>query len=121
MLTQIGGRRKFFSLVRNLLAAGGFAGQARLLEGAQAATRTEDGEDYYDKLGVTKIINAAGTSTALTASTMPPSVQAASVRICVSARRRSLWNSAPVLGFHGGIFRSWVYSLMSAAQLTACL
>src|SRR5262244_2708793 len=80
MLTQIGGRRKFFSLVRNLLAAGGFAGQARLLEGAQAATRTEDGEDYYDKLGVTKIINAAGTYTALTASTMPPSVQAAVAR-----------------------------------------
>lgn len=34
-------------------------------------------EDYYDKLGVTKIINAAGTYTFLTASIMPPSVQAA--------------------------------------------
>lgn len=34
-------------------------------------------EDYYAKLGVTKIINAAGTFTALTASIMPPSVQAA--------------------------------------------
>jgi L-seryl-tRNA(Ser) seleniumtransferase len=33
--------------------------------------------DYYDKLGVTKIINAAGTYTALTASIMPPSVRAA--------------------------------------------
>ena len=33
--------------------------------------------DYYDKLGVTKIINAAGTYTHLTASTMPPAVQAA--------------------------------------------
>lgn len=33
--------------------------------------------DYYEKLGVTKIINAAGTYTALTASVMPPSVQAA--------------------------------------------
>src|SRR5208282_698421 len=38
------------------------------------------GEDYYEKLGVTKIINAAGTYTALTASTMPPSVQAAVAR-----------------------------------------
>src|SRR5204862_6678908 len=38
---------------------------------------TEMGEDYYDKLGVTKIINAAGTYTALTASIMPPQVQAA--------------------------------------------
>ena len=36
-----------------------------------------DGEDYYDKLGVTKIINAAGTYTMFTASIMPPSVQAA--------------------------------------------
>jgi L-seryl-tRNA(Ser) seleniumtransferase len=35
------------------------------------------GEDYYDKLGVRKIINAAGTYTYLTASIMPPSVQAA--------------------------------------------
>lgn len=33
--------------------------------------------DYYDKLGVTKIINAAGTYTFLTASLMPPEVQAA--------------------------------------------
>src|SRR5579884_543119 len=33
--------------------------------------------DYYDKLGVTKIINAAGTYTILTASIMPPAVQAA--------------------------------------------
>lgn len=34
-------------------------------------------EDYYEKLGVTKIVNAAGTFTALTASIMPPSVQRA--------------------------------------------
>ena len=33
--------------------------------------------DYYDKLGVTKTINAAGTYTYLTGCTMPPSVQAA--------------------------------------------
>ena len=31
--------------------------------------KAPEGEDYYDKLGVTKIINAAGTYTALTAST----------------------------------------------------
>ena len=37
----------------------------------------EPAEDYYDKLGVRKIINAAGTYTILTASTMPPQVQAA--------------------------------------------
>src|SRR5262249_4625418 len=33
--------------------------------------------DYYDKLGVAKIINAAGTYTYLTASTMPAEVTAA--------------------------------------------
>ena len=36
-----------------------------------------DNGDYFDKLGVTKIINAAGTFTALTSSIMPPSVQRA--------------------------------------------
>jgi L-seryl-tRNA(Ser) seleniumtransferase len=35
------------------------------------------GEDYYDKLGVEKIINAAGTYTTLTAACMPPVVVAA--------------------------------------------
>src|SRR5450631_921463 len=39
-----------------------------------------EGEDYYDKLGVTKIINAAGTYTILTASMMPAPVQAAVAR-----------------------------------------
>jgi L-seryl-tRNA(Ser) seleniumtransferase len=53
-----------------------------LAEGKLAgATHPEpEGEDYYEKLGVAKIINAAGTYTALTASTMPPSVQAAVAR-----------------------------------------
>ena len=35
------------------------------------------GVDYYDKLGVAKIINAAGTYTTLTAACMPPEVLAA--------------------------------------------
>ena len=69
-------RRNFFASVRNLVAAGGVLGQFRP---AQAAA-IDRGEDYYDKLGVTKIINAAGTYTALTASIMPPSVQAAVAR-----------------------------------------
>jgi uncharacterized pyridoxal phosphate-dependent enzyme len=74
MRTTINGRRDFFARARNLLAASGLASQTRLLEAAQPAAA---GEDYYAKLGVTKIINAAGTYTSLTASTMPPSVQAA--------------------------------------------
>jgi L-seryl-tRNA(Ser) seleniumtransferase len=36
-----------------------------------------DAEDYYDKLGVEKIINAAGTYTTMTAACMPPVVLAA--------------------------------------------
>jgi L-seryl-tRNA(Ser) seleniumtransferase len=47
---------------------------------AAAVTTHSEGEDYYEKLGVAKIINAAGTYTVLTASTMPPPVQAAVAR-----------------------------------------
>jgi L-seryl-tRNA(Ser) seleniumtransferase len=39
-----------------------------------------EGEDYYEKLGVPKIVNAAGTYTMFTSSLMPPSVQAAVAR-----------------------------------------
>lgn len=69
-------RRKFLGWTNWLLAATGVSSHS-----LQAEThRPAEGEDYYDKLGVTKIINAAGTYTALTASTMPPSVQAAVAR-----------------------------------------
>src|SRR4051812_17614106 len=59
-----------------------FFGTIGAASAASAASKssTEMGEDYYDKLGVTKIINAAGTYTALTASIMPPPVQAAVAR-----------------------------------------
>jgi seryl-tRNA(Sec) selenium transferase len=72
-----GTRRTFFRDAGNAIALGGLAAQG------QAGTTPrpdETGEDYYDKLGVTKIINAAGTYTILTASVMPPSVQAAVAR-----------------------------------------
>ena len=59
-------RRNFFGKSGALLAA------SSLNAGA-----TPEVIDYYDKLGVTKIINAAGTYTFLTASIMPPQVQAA--------------------------------------------
>src|SRR3569833_365150 len=65
-------RRNFFSWTRTALAATGLVSTGPVVAEAAAA-----GEDYYAKLGVTKIINAAGTYTALTASIMPPSVQAA--------------------------------------------
>ena len=73
-------RRDFFTWTRGLVAAG-VASQAVTAAPAPAPTQpVDEGEDYYDKLGVTKIINAAGTYTILTASTMPPSVQAAVAR-----------------------------------------
>jgi uncharacterized pyridoxal phosphate-dependent enzyme len=73
-------RRDFFGWTRDLLAMGGLA-RVATLDAAPTPDRVADeGEDYYDKLGVTKIINAAGTYTILTASTMPPSVQAAVAR-----------------------------------------
>ncbi|MBV9265127.1 MAG: selenocysteine synthase, partial [Acidobacteriaceae bacterium] len=60
----------------------GFAGLMALwsknhTDASEAPQSHAPAEDYYEKLGVKKIINAAGTYTILTASTMPPSVQAA--------------------------------------------
>jgi L-seryl-tRNA(Ser) seleniumtransferase len=79
-MNRFASRRDFFAWTRGLVAAG-VASQAVPLKAAPAPTQPSDeGEDYYDKLGVTKIINAAGTYTILTASTMPPSVQAAVAR-----------------------------------------
>ena len=72
-----GTRRRFLAFSNAILTAGGLA--SRPLAAADSH-KVAEGEDYYDKLGVTKIINAAGTYTALTASTMPPSVQAAVAR-----------------------------------------
>jgi len=48
----------------------------RARERSSSASRTK-GVDYYEKLGVTPFINAAGTYTVLSASTMPDEVQAA--------------------------------------------
>jgi L-seryl-tRNA(Ser) seleniumtransferase len=69
-------RRGFFRLSSSVAAA---IGAAPLAASARAMTETHAvaGEDYYDKLGVPKIINAAGTYTALTAACMPPEVLAA--------------------------------------------
>ena len=67
--------RRAFLERTNLLAAGSAVGVTPLM--AADSRLAAEGEDYYEKLGVTKIINAAGTYTALTSSIMPPSVQAA--------------------------------------------
>jgi len=65
-------RRKFFGWVNGIVAAASLGGRP--------LKATAEAQDYYAKLGVTKIINAAGTYTALTASIMPPSVQEAVAR-----------------------------------------
>ncbi|HSU69432.1 MAG TPA: aminotransferase class V-fold PLP-dependent enzyme [Tepidisphaeraceae bacterium] len=66
-----------------------FFGTIGAASAASAASKpgSDTGEDYYEKLGVTKIINAAGTYTALTASIMPPPVQAAVARAAKSPVR----------------------------------
>jgi L-seryl-tRNA(Ser) seleniumtransferase len=85
-------RRGFLGWANSTLAGLGLAG----LRVEAADTRhAVEGEDYYEKLGVTKIINAAGTYTALTASVMPPSVQAAVARAAKHpVRLQELQNAA---------------------------
>jgi L-seryl-tRNA(Ser) seleniumtransferase len=68
-------RRHFFEKARSLFTFGAAAGLP--IKASNNRAVPEAGLDYYDKLGVAKIINAAGTYTFLTASVMPPSVQAA--------------------------------------------
>src|SRR5436305_9855347 len=69
-------RRTFLRRTRDLAAFGAASSVSRTAPLTNAANGAVV-VDYYDKLGVTKIINAAGTYTFLTASTMPPQVQAA--------------------------------------------
>lgn len=77
---SFGTRRKFFEHIYKALAGCTLAQLLPFRLAAATPQPTDEGEDYYDKLGVTKIINAAGTYTHLTASTMPPSVQTAVAR-----------------------------------------
>jgi L-seryl-tRNA(Ser) seleniumtransferase len=66
-------RRRFFRWSSSLAAM--VSAPALASTAALAAPATDvDAEDYYDKLGVAKIINAAGTYTILTAACMPPVV-----------------------------------------------
>src|SRR5579859_4139967 len=75
-------RRGFFGWASSLAAALGvapLAASAKTLSSSKASSpaASPDGEDYYAKLGVPTIINAAGTYTTLTAACMPPEVLAA--------------------------------------------
>jgi len=74
-------RRKLLRKGTQALVAGGVsvyaASAAEELVAESALPSMPKGIDYYEKLGVSTFINAAGTYTILTASTMPPEVQAA--------------------------------------------
>ena len=73
-------RRGFLGWARAMLASAGAAsvlGEATPLFGAEAHGDAAAGEDYYAKLGVATIVNAAGTYTYLTAAVMPAPVRMA--------------------------------------------
>ena len=71
-------RRKLLRNGAGAAIAGGAALSGMPSVASRALSKpTPQAEDYYQKLGVTPFINAAGTYTALSASTMPDEVQAA--------------------------------------------
>jgi L-seryl-tRNA(Ser) seleniumtransferase len=70
-------RRGFCRWASSLAAALGAAPLVSPVKALSTAKASSDGEDYYAKLGVATIINAAGTYTTLTAACMPPQVLAA--------------------------------------------
>jgi len=71
-------RRRFFGATSQALAVSGVAACGEsILRASPAANGGVPGVNYYEKLGVRPFINAAGTYTVLSASTMPAEVQAA--------------------------------------------
>lgn len=79
-------RRKLLYKSAQAIAAGGtaLAVVPAIKTGASGKEKTAAGVDYYEKLSVRPLINAAGTYTVLSASTMPEEVQAA---IALAAKR----------------------------------
>jgi L-seryl-tRNA(Ser) seleniumtransferase len=70
-------RRRFFRWASALATALGAAPLVSSAKALSSPAPSSEGEDYYAKLGVPTIINAAGTYTTLTAACMPPEVLAA--------------------------------------------
>ena len=67
-------RRKLLRETSHALAGGAYMGS---VFSANGLTPPASAVDYYQKLGITPLINAAGTYTILSASIMPDEVQAA--------------------------------------------
>ncbi|HXH68452.1 MAG TPA: hypothetical protein VNI81_14705 [Candidatus Limnocylindrales bacterium] len=76
-MSSLGTRRNFFERMNMALSGYVFTRALPFPKGVAALAPAPEAVDYYDKLGVTKTINAAGTYTYLTGCIMPPSVQAA--------------------------------------------
>jgi uncharacterized pyridoxal phosphate-dependent enzyme len=78
MKTAIFHRREFLQKGTEAVLAGGAAVSGAVSASAHGSARAAaSGTDYYARLGVIPFINAAGTYTILSASTMPDEVQAA--------------------------------------------
>ena len=78
-------RRKLLGKGGRAVLAGGVAlSGIPTLESRALAKSAPPAVDYYQKLGVAPLVNAAGTYTVLSASTMPDEVQAA---IALAARQ----------------------------------
>ena len=77
-------RRKLLGKGTQAIVAGGAALSTFPTVQTAFAKGSAAGVDYYQKLGVTPLINAAGTYTVLSASTMPDEVQAA---IAIAAKK----------------------------------
>ena len=67
-------RRRFVRWASSLAATMGAAPLVPSAKAVSSPNASSDGEDYYAKLAVPTIINAAGTYTTLTAAGMPPEV-----------------------------------------------
>ncbi|MGO8792482.1 MAG: aminotransferase class V-fold PLP-dependent enzyme [Terriglobia bacterium] len=77
-MSKVMTRRKFMGKTGQAIAVGGTAVYSGSAVAAHGATRgSANVVNYYEKLGVRPLINAAGTYTVLSASTMPEEVQAA--------------------------------------------
>jgi L-seryl-tRNA(Ser) seleniumtransferase len=76
-MSRFGTRRNFFERINTALTGLVFTRALPFPKNIATSAAVPEAVDYYDKLGVTKTINAAGTYTYLTGCTMPPSVQAA--------------------------------------------
>ncbi len=76
-MTALGTRRNFLGRINLALTGFAFTRTLPFQKAFAAREPASEAVDYYDKLGITKRINAAGTYTYLTGALMPPTVQAA--------------------------------------------